>query len=54
MSFSSLFEAAGVIVLEMTDNSLLAKIDKIEFIGDSLYVLERGKGLYLFDEKGKF
>ena len=54
VSFSSLFEAAGVIVLEMTDNSLLAKIDKIEFIGDSLYVLERGKGLYLFDEKGKF
>ena len=54
VSFSSLFEAAGVIVLEMTDNSLLAKIDKIEFIGDSLYVLERGKGLYLFDVKGKF
>ena len=53
-SFSSLFKAAGVIVLEMTDNSLLAKIDKIDFIDDSLYVLERGKGLFLFNGKGKF
>lgn len=53
-SFSSLFKSAGVIILETTDNSLLAKIDKIDFIDDSLYVLERGKGLYLFNEKGKF
>lgn len=53
-SFSSLFKAAGVIVLEITDNSLLGKIDKIDFIDDSLYVLERGKGLFLFNRKGKF
>lgn len=54
VSFSSLFEAAGVIVLEMTDNSLLAKIDKIEFIGvHSMYWREE-KDFTSLMKKGNF
>lgn len=53
-SFSSVFKNVGCIVLETTDNSLLNRIDKIMFLGNYLYVLEKGRGLFLFDKNGKF
>lgn len=54
MTYSSLFSKAGIIVLEDTDESLLGKVDKIEFLDNYLYVLEKRRGLFLFDKQGKF
>ena len=52
--FSSIFKNVGCIVLETTDNSLLNRVDRIAFLDDYLYVLERGRGLFLFNKSGKF
>lgn len=54
MTYSSLFSKVGIIVLEDTDESLLGKIDKIEFLDNNLYVLDRGRGLFMFNKQGKF
>ena len=54
MTYSSLFSKAGIIVLEDTDESLLGKVDKLEVCDNNLYVLEKGRGLFLFNEQGKF
>ena len=54
MTYSSLFSKAGIIVLEDTDESLLGRVDKIEFLDNNLYVLEKRRGLFLFDKQGKF
>lgn len=53
-SFSSIFKNVGCIVLETTDNSLLNRVDRIAFLDDYLYVLERGRGLFQFNKSGKF
>nr|WP_302830227.1 6-bladed beta-propeller [uncultured Bacteroides sp.] len=53
-NLSSFFKRVGVIVLETTEQSLLGRIDKIDFINDYLYVLERRRGLFLFNKNGKF
>lgn len=52
--YSTLFEGAGVIVLETTENSLLSRVDRMEFLDDNLYVLESDQGLFRFDKTGKF
>ena len=54
MTYSSLFSKAGIIVLEDTDESLLGKVDKLEVCDNNLYVLEKGRGLFLFNKQGKF
>ena len=54
MTYSSLFSKAGIIVLEDTDESLLGRVDKIEFLDNYLCVLEKRRGLFLFDKQGKF
>lgn len=54
MTYSSLFSKAGIIVLEDTDESLLGRIDKIEFLDNNLYVLEENRGLFMFNKQGKF
>ena len=49
-----LLSKAGIIVLEDTDESLLGKVDKLEVCDNNLYVLEKGRGLFLFNKQGKF
>lgn len=54
VKFSSLFRSAKFILLEDSEDALFAKINKIEVSDSYIFVLERERGLYLFDKNGKF
>lgn len=54
LNYSSIFKNAGVIVLETTDASVLKRVNKIQILGESIYILDKNRGLFLFNLEGKF
>ena len=53
---SALGSFSGFIPLESTDSSLISSINKMYFLNDYIFILDKkgGKGLYIFDRKGQF
>lgn len=48
-------ESFSIIPLETTENSVIAAIDKIEIVNDSIYILDLlSKAVYIFDMKGNY
>jgi hypothetical protein len=55
VGISEFFTDAEVIVLEVTDRSLLVSVDKIYAKGDTLLIMDRrAKGMLAFDTQGRF
>ena len=55
MTFSSIFEAPQVVVLETNDSCVIRSIYSMEVYKDNLYILDDvAQALYVFDKKGNF
>ncbi len=56
LKLSSVFLSARPIILELTDNSIIGSINKMQVIEDKLIILDksRAKSLFVFNKDGKF